>query len=159
MIYYIANANMMMMMMSIGWDCFSDLRPPASLLFTPQWYMKLENHGGIIWTGNSWFVHHSPLSILQAKSSSNKAWGTGEGNYECCLPKYLLHTSKDYLTWRKILWHGAGGFISPSKEGVLWTFIALKIHRLRPGLNSRTLGSMASTLTTRPSRTATCEHT
>jgi hypothetical protein len=42
------------------------------------------------------------------------------------------------LTWCKSL-HEADGFTSPLKEGVLRTFIALKIHRPRPGLNPRTL--------------------
>jgi hypothetical protein len=58
------------------------------------------------------------------------------------------------LICSKILRHGGpmvllllqrkscSGFLSP-----------LKIHRLRPGLNSRTLGPMASTITTRPPRT------
>jgi hypothetical protein len=35
---------------------------------------------------------------------------------------------------------------------VLRIFIALKIHRPRPGLNPRTLDLMASTITTRPPR-------
>jgi hypothetical protein len=34
-------------------------------------------------------------------------------------------------------------------------FITLKIHRPRPGLNPRTLGPVASTLTTRPPRATT----
>jgi hypothetical protein len=49
---------------------------------------------------------------------------------------YLKGTSK----YRKILRHGANGFTSPSKNVVLRTFFAFKIHRSRPGLNPPTLG-------------------
>ena len=35
--------------------------------------------------------------------------------------------------------HGTDGFTSPTKEGVLRIFSPLKILRLRPGLNPRTL--------------------
>jgi hypothetical protein len=52
----------------------------------------------------------------------------------------------------KILLHGASGFTSPPKEGVLQIFIALKSPSPPPGLNPRTLGPMASTLTITPPR-------
>jgi hypothetical protein len=42
------------------------------------------------------------------------------------LRSIFVHTSKVSLTWRKILRHGADGFTSPLKEGVLSIFIALK---------------------------------
>jgi hypothetical protein len=48
--------------------------------------MSIENHGGMISAG---FNHHSPLEILHAESSRSKAEGTGEGNYELGLTKYL----------------------------------------------------------------------
>jgi hypothetical protein len=38
----------------------------------------------------------------------------------------ISHTSQGYLTYRKVLQHGADGFIYPSKEGVLRVFIAFK---------------------------------
>jgi hypothetical protein len=44
------------------------------------------------------------------------------------------------------------GFISHPKEGVLRIFIALKNPSPWPGSNPRTLGPMASTLTTTPPR-------
>jgi hypothetical protein len=45
------------------------------------------------------------------------------------------------LTCRKIVQHGADGFPSSLKEGMLWIFIALKIHYLWPCLNLQTLVS------------------
>jgi hypothetical protein len=42
--------------------------------------------------------------------------------------------------------HGTDGFTSPPKEGVLRIFSPLKIRRLRPGLNPRTLVPKAGTL-------------
>jgi hypothetical protein len=51
----------------------------------------------------------------------------GEGN------ENLVYSSqwdfKRFLTCRKTLRHGTSGFSSHPKEGVLWIFIVLKIHR------------------------------
>jgi hypothetical protein len=55
---------------------------------------------------------------------------------------------KGSLTCCKILQHGASGFTSHLKEGVLWIFIAFKIPMPWPGLNLQPLGPMTSTLTT-----------
>jgi hypothetical protein len=65
----------------------------------------------------------------------------------------FLHISKVSLTFLKILRHGADRSISRPKEGVLRIFIALKNPLLRPGLNPRTLGPVARTLTARPPMT------
>jgi hypothetical protein len=46
----------------------------------------------------------------------------------------------------------ASGFTSHLKEGVLRIFIALKNPSPRPGLNPRPLGTLTSTLTTKPPR-------
>ena len=56
------------------------------------------------------------------------------------LPKFrdLLHAAN--------IRHGTDGFTSPPKEGVLRIFFALKIRRLRRGLNTRTWVLKASTL-------------
>jgi hypothetical protein len=44
------------------------------------------------------------------------------------------------------LQHGTDGFTSPPKEGALRNFLPLKIRRLQPGLNPRTLVLKANTL-------------
>jgi hypothetical protein len=68
--------------------------------------------------------------------------------------KLALQYFRSYLqvtfTSRKILQHGASGFTSPLKEGVLLIFIALKKPLPQPGLNLQTLHQMASTLSTTP---------
>jgi hypothetical protein len=58
--------------------------------------------------------------------------------------KVLLHAVN--------LRHGTDGFTSPPKEVVLGFLSFLKIHRPRSGSNPRTLGPVASTLTTSPPR-------
>jgi hypothetical protein len=73
-----------------------------------------------------------------------------EGNEDLVYPS--LSDFKRYLTCRKILRHGTSGFTSHPKEGVLLTFIALKNPSSWPCSNSRTLGPVASTLTTTPPR-------
>ena len=53
-------------------------------------------------------------------------------------PRDLLHAAN--------LRHGTDGFTSPPKEGVLRIFFALKIRRLRPGVNPGTRVPKPSTL-------------
>jgi hypothetical protein len=76
----------------------------------------------------------------------------GDKNENLALRIIFVHTCKWFLTCLKILWNGADGFTSPPKEGVLRIFIALKNQSPRPGLNPRTLGPVASTLTITPPR-------
>jgi hypothetical protein len=63
------------------------------------------------------------------------------------LRSIFIHTPQESLTCCKIL-HRSDGFASPSKGRR-----AADFYRPRPGLNPRTLGSMASTLTITPPRT------
>jgi hypothetical protein len=87
------------------------------------------------------------------QSSSSKAGGTGEGNYEFCLAKYVCSYLEGLFNMVKSYDMGpAACFTSPLKEVVLRIFIALKNPLPRPGLNPRTLSTVASTLTTRPTR-------
>jgi hypothetical protein len=76
------------------------------------------------------FVHQSALwqSYQQSHLVANRE-DVGEEDYGFCLQNisFILAIS---FTCRKILRHGASGFASPQKEGVLRIFIALKIHRI-----------------------------
>ncbi|KDR12752.1 hypothetical protein L798_13056 [Zootermopsis nevadensis] len=67
------------------------------------------------------------------------------------LTNHLVHARK-VPSHAINLRHGTAGFASPPKEVVLRIFIILKIHRPRPCLNLRTLGPVASMLTTSPPR-------
>jgi hypothetical protein len=101
---------------------------------------------------NAWF---RPPEICGSPSSSHLAANKEElceGSEEFDLAKYLLCSYFEVIfIFLKMLRHGADGFTSPPKEGALRIFIA-KIHWHRPGLNPRTLGLLASTLTTTPPR-------
>jgi hypothetical protein len=97
------------------------------------------------------FVHQISLAFLPAESYSSTSGCLGKGN-EFKLRRIFVHTSKWYFTCRKILQHGASGFTSPLKKGLLRIVIVLKNPSPRPGLNTRTLGPMASTLTITPPR-------
>jgi hypothetical protein len=113
----------MIMIMSMGWDYVSELRPPTCLLFIPH---VIHEHWEPWWNyidrGNFWFVLQWPLLVLRGESSSSKAKGTGEGNDEFLLTKYLFYTSQDSLTCRKMLRHVADGFTFALKKGVLREF-------------------------------------
>jgi hypothetical protein len=39
------------LMLSMGWDYISELRPPTGLFLSPTWYTNMENHGGMILIG------------------------------------------------------------------------------------------------------------
>jgi hypothetical protein len=69
---------------------------------------------------------------------------------------YLFRVSKGILTFRKILQHGADGFVSFPKEGVLWIFIAIKNPSLWASFEPSYFGSNGNHAVTRPSRT-TCK--
>jgi hypothetical protein len=57
------------------------------------------------------------------------------------LRSILVHTSKEYLTCRKILRHGADGFTSRPNEGVLRIFIALHNPSFSAGFELANVGS------------------
>jgi hypothetical protein len=79
--YNFETLNLKMIIMSMGWDYVSELRPPAGLLVITQVIYEMKNYGGMISTReNSWFVNQSSLEILQVELSSKKAGGIGEGN-------------------------------------------------------------------------------
>jgi hypothetical protein len=61
--------------------------------------------------------------------------------------KHLFHACR-VLLHAVNLRHGADGFTSPPKEGVLRIFITLKFHRPRPGLNLGSSGKHANHYTT-----------
>jgi hypothetical protein len=69
---------------------------------------------------------------------------------------FLFHARK-VLLHAVNLRHGTDGFTSPLKEVVLRIFITLK--NPRSGSNPRTLGPVASTLTTSPPRATNFIHT
>jgi hypothetical protein len=98
---------------------------------------------------NSWLAHHSSLAVLPSETSgASRRSGRRSKNFAYQYLKYI----KGYLTCRKILRHGANGFTSHPKEGVLRIFIALKNPSPRPSLNPRPLSQVANTLTTTPPR-------
>jgi hypothetical protein len=76
----------------------------------------------------------------------------GEGNYEFGLWNIFVHTSKLHFTCHKMLRHVAVSFTSLLNKGMTQIFIILKNPLTQPGLNSQTLGSIASLLTISPPR-------
>jgi hypothetical protein len=89
-------------------------------------------------------------SFQQSSGSKQEEWANGIINL--ALGTVFVLTGKGFLAYRKILRHGADGFTSPLKEGVLRIFIALKNPSPRPGLGLRTLRLIARTLTITPPR-------
>jgi hypothetical protein len=138
------------MIMSMGWNYVSELLPP--IVHPPTWYMSMENHGGMISTGeDSWFVHQSsgnPTSswlVAKEEELAKEILDFAVRIISFILRRVHWHTVKSYhmglpallLLRRKV----CCGFLSP-----------LKVYCSLPGLNPLTLGPVASTATTRPPR-------
>jgi hypothetical protein len=134
----------------MGWDYVSELRPPTGLLFNPRVMWAWRAMVMMMPAGdNSWLVHQSSLAVLPAETSgASRMNGRRSENFAYQYPEYL----KGYLTYRKILGHGASSFTYHPKEGVLRIFIALKNPSPRPGMNPRPLGSVECMLITTPPR-------
>jgi hypothetical protein len=106
----------------------------------------MEKYGGMILAGEN----SRPPELSSNPTSSHivkKQEELGEGNDEFGLTKNLFshfegffNMPHDLPTWRQRLYFQSEG----SR--------AADMYRTRPGLNQGTLGPMASTLTTRPSR-------
>jgi hypothetical protein len=73
-------------------------------------------------------IHPPDLSYQQSSSSRQDKWVKEIMNL--VLQSIFVHTSQAIFTCHKILQHGTSGFTSPPNEGVLQTFITLKIHHL-----------------------------
>ena len=80
------------------------------------------------------------------RDPSSERWNCGRERCPVILPKFRLPRKFRDLLHAVNLRHGTDGFTSLPKEGVLRIFFALRIRRLRPGLNQRTWVLKASTL-------------
>jgi hypothetical protein len=113
--------------------------------------VSVESHGG---DDASWGKLLTDPPELSGSPTSRVIWeqvGRMDEGVKILHIQYLRYLSQ-YLTCCKILRHGASGFTSHPKEGVLQIVIALQNPSPRPGLNLQPLGSVASTLTTTPLR-------
>jgi len=82
---------------------------------------------------------------LHARVPSGGRWNCGWETSGDFAERMVSMPFRDLLHAVKLR-HGTDGFTSPPKEGVLKIFFALKIQRLRPGVNPRTWVPKASTL-------------
>jgi hypothetical protein len=87
----------------------------------------MENHGGMISTGETpdsstgafWKSYQQSRVLAKQEKLAREMMNLA-------FQSIFAHTSKGSLTCRKIFIHGADGFTSPPKEGVLRNFISLK---------------------------------
>jgi hypothetical protein len=117
---------------------------------SPKWYEH--GHGGMmLMEENSLFIHQiSGKPMTSHLVASRRIW---RKEWESGLAKYIYsHLQVIFFTCRKILQHGASSFTTSAKEGMLRIFITFKNPSPWTGLNQRTLGPIASTLTITPPR-------
>jgi len=92
------------------------------------------------------FRHQASSSVSPRESTQWRKVELWTRNVrEFCLTADFHVTFRDLLHAVKLR-HGTDGFTSPPKEGVMRIFFALKIRRLRQGVNPRTWVPKASTL-------------
>jgi hypothetical protein len=102
-----------------------------------------------LWHTASWASSWGSLPLLSPafrRSHFRRQVPVWARNCPVILPKFWLPRKFKGLLHATNLWHGTDGFTSPLNEGALRIFFALKIWRLRPGLNPRTWILKASTL-------------
>jgi hypothetical protein len=103
--------------------------------------------------GSSHLIRSPVTSVSKASrhhlvaEQGKRGWETWPLNFadEHLSCSEVSSTCRKSTTWDRRLYF-------PSEGRRATDFITLKIHRPRPGLNPRTLGPVASTLTTRPPR-------
>jgi hypothetical protein len=147
-----SNITVCTRLVMMGWDWC--LRTAASRAYCSLPGDCNVDHGMVVSTLNSstrvlWqppVLSGDPVS--RDISGASRKMGEGNENLVYPSPWYF----KRFLTFRKILRHGAFGFTSHPKEVVLRIFIAFKNPSPRPGSNPRPLLLVVSTLTTTPSR-------
>jgi hypothetical protein len=92
------------------------------------------------------FRHQVSLHVSPCESTQRRKVEPWARNVrKVCLNAAFHVTFRDLLHAVKLR-HGTDGFTSPPKEGMLRIFLALKIRRLRPSANPRTLVPKTSTL-------------
>jgi hypothetical protein len=111
--------------------------------YSPRWYMRVDNYGGMISTGkSSWFVQQSHLVPNQEELEKE-------------MMNFSLHSRPvSFILWTFFYMPQTLSVLLPIRmktRCVFWS--PLKVYCPRPGLNPRTLGLMASTLITRPRST------
>jgi hypothetical protein len=134
--------------MSRDWSCrwsqhyFPEPRPATGLLFIPR---VIYERGGPRWddTGSGKLL--TPPPEFSGNPTSRGASRKKEVRILSC--KHFVRTWKLFFTCRKVLRHGASGFTSHPKEGVLHIFIALKNLSPRRDLSLWPLGPVTGTLT------------
>jgi hypothetical protein len=130
---YVRPAWVLMMMMiiiimSVGWDYVSELRPPKGLFFIPRMiYEQREPRWNDANKENSWFFHHSSLAVVPShpiacRSDGRQEWEFGLAKYFYSHLQMIVSCRKNLSTWDfdfiSFRWIYCG-FLSP-----------LKIHRL-----------------------------
>jgi len=93
------------------------------------------------------FHHQVPPRPPRRERSQRRKWELWARMFSGNFAEMTTSTPFSDLLHAANLRHGNDGFTYPTKEGVLRIFSPLKIRRLRPGLNPRTLVLKASTLT------------
>jgi hypothetical protein len=106
------------------------------------------------WTRQRKTLDSSIRAFWQSYQQSHPVAGRRNGRIKLWIwpcEVFLFIHAYYFFASHKIL-HGTDGFTSRPKEGVLRIFITLQNPSPRSGLNSRTLGPIASTLTITPPR-------
>jgi hypothetical protein len=121
---------------------------PGRALASLTGFMIVNSTKCVTWFYTPWFRHQRHLVVTTRDSIGEAGKHRWEMAAEFCrqAPSVLVgFFYMPYTTWDRRLYF-------PSEGRRAADFITIKIHRPRPGLNPRTLGPVASTLTTTPPR-------
>jgi hypothetical protein len=116
-----------------------------------MWYISMDRHGGIISTGNSWFSTRAvwqffqESNLVRSRRNVAKEWYVFPYEISLSHSQGCITHSKSYM--------GPLALLHLWRKSCCWFLSTLKIHCPRPGLTSRTLRPMSSTLNSRPPST------
>jgi hypothetical protein len=146
---HINSIDLFMLLMSMRWDCVSELLPIVHS-------QVIYEYGEPRWNDIDRGKHMILTPELSYNPTSRVIWQQIEGAAKRManldLRRIFAHTRNSFFTCCKILRYRASGSTSTPKEVELRIFIALASSSPQPGLNPRTLALMASTITITPPR-------
>jgi hypothetical protein len=125
----------MMMIMLMGWDYVSELRPPTGLFYPPRLYISMENHGGVMVSTEKTPDLYT-RALLKSYQQRHVVANRRNGWRECCICRcevFLFIPASDIIIINAVKSYNMGPLplIIPIRRKASWrSWSPLQIYRL-----------------------------